>query len=223
MGTGSKQEVLAWSFPRISERDVLPQGQEKTSEGFTGHSQHAPWWHVSSQWWLPQSRTLITKKKMFLCTRKLDKLSIGHFVSLKFSWFYFVFKDNFPNTSPWGAYIFWRGNLHLSGCVLFTSFFSQKLIFNSLPTFFFNPFSPMVIVRGIASKKPFTKPFSAMERQGWMYLSITARAVKSLGAVTTSYEDFPLTTMWADVRWRQALTTTDSLQQKFPAAIPFHG
>ena len=47
---------------------------------------------------------------MFLCTRKLDKLSTGHFVSLKFSWFYFVFKDNFPNTSPWGAYI-WRGDL----------------------------------------------------------------------------------------------------------------
>ena len=91
------------------------------------------------------------------------------------------------------------------------------------PTSFFNPFSPMVIVRGIASKKPFTKPSSAMERQGWMYLSITGRALKSLGAVTTSYEDFPLTTMWADVRWRQALTTTDSLQQKFLAAIPFHG
>ena len=109
---------------------------------------------------------------------------------------------------------------HLSGCVLFTSFFSQKLIFNSLPTSFFNPFSPMVIVRGIASKKPFTKPFSAMERQGWMYLSITGRAVKSL---TTSYEDFPLTTMWADVRWTQALTTKDSLQQTFPAAIPIHG
>ena len=50
------------------------------------------------------------EKKMFLCTRKLDKLSIGYFVSLKFSWFYFVFKDNFPNTSPWGAYI-WRGDL----------------------------------------------------------------------------------------------------------------
>ena len=53
--------------------------------------------------------------------------------------------------------------------------------------------------------------------------SITGRAVKSLGAVTTSYEDFPLATMWADVRGRQALTTKDSLQQTFPAAIPFHG
>ena len=82
-----------------------------------------------------------------------------------FALFYFVFEGNFPNKSPPGAYI-WRGDLHLSGCVLFTSFFSQKLIFNSLPTSFFNPFSPMVIVRGIASKKPFTKPFSAMETQG---------------------------------------------------------
>ena len=52
-----------------------------------------------------------------------------------FALFYFVFEGNFPNTSPRGAYI-WRGNLHLSGCVLFTSFFSQKLIFNSLPTYF---------------------------------------------------------------------------------------
>ena len=82
-----------------------------------------------------------------------------------FALFYFVFEGNFPSTSPQGAYI-WRGDLHLSGCVLCTSFFSQKLIFNSLPTSFFNPFSPMVIVRGIASKKPFTKPFSAIERQG---------------------------------------------------------
>ena len=27
-----------------------------------------------------------------------------------FALFYFAFEDNFPSTSPWGAYI-WRGNL----------------------------------------------------------------------------------------------------------------
>ena len=27
-----------------------------------------------------------------------------------FAFFYFVFEDNFPSTSPWGAYI-WRGDL----------------------------------------------------------------------------------------------------------------
>ena len=75
------------------------------------------------------------EKKMFLCTRKLDKLSIGYFVSLKFSWFYFVFKDNFPNTSPWGAYI-WRvfyviafGGLYLEGLIHRGAYFRNFKVF----------------------------------------------------------------------------------------------
>ena len=59
----------------------------------------------------------------------------------------------------------------------------------------------MVIVGRIASKKPFTNPSLPWKgKDEIMYLSITGRAVKSLGTVTTSYEDFPLATMWADVR-----------------------
>ena len=48
-----------------------------------------------------------------------------------FALFYFVFEDNFPSTSPWGAYI-WRG-LYMGG--LFSEFYG--ILF--LPIIFFTP------------------------------------------------------------------------------------
>ena len=42
---------------------------------------------------------------------KIDwaRLKVGSKFTI-FALFYFVFEDNFPSTSPWGAYI-WRGDL----------------------------------------------------------------------------------------------------------------
>ena len=75
------------------------------------------------------------EKKLSFCTRKLEKLSIGYFVSLKFSWFYFVFKGNSPSTSPWGAYI-WRGDLmegflrYRFGGLIFGGAYTQRGLFS---------------------------------------------------------------------------------------------
>ena len=48
-----------------------------------------------------------------------------------FRLFYFVFEDNFPSTSPWGAYI-WRGDLtegflryQFGGAYIWTGLFSE--------------------------------------------------------------------------------------------------
>ena len=78
------------------------------------------------------------EKKLSFCTRKLEKLSIGYFVSLKFSWFYFVFKGNSPSTSPWAAYI-WRGDLRegffalsLWGAYIWRGLYTEGLIFRIL-------------------------------------------------------------------------------------------